>query len=203
MCVFECGKTLARAKPTLVIMVEPGAKANWKHLADKLGNKFDGSLDVKFLPSGPSSLTSNEGDDGDGGDGEGYDGKDAEGEDEDELFVSPKKPQHGFRPPSPKTHNRRNVSINLWSRDPTMEADVGVVGEEGGNTLGGFVDLTIGDQVHRGWLTNNHVTHRVIRLEDDTLSEEENLQVARFGCGSESCRSLPPVKMAYPARDNL
>lgn len=40
---------------------------------------------------------------------------------------------------------------------PEMGCSIGVGGEEGGGTLGGFVRLEVGDKIHKGFTTNYHV----------------------------------------------
>ncbi|KAL2002739.1 hypothetical protein VTN02DRAFT_6069 [Thermoascus thermophilus] len=40
---------------------------------------------------------------------------------------------------------------------PEMGCSIGVSGEHGGGTLGGFVRLQVGDKIHKGFMTNYHV----------------------------------------------
>ena len=94
-------------------------------------------IEVEFLPWRPSYVNS--------------------GEEEDEEF---KRSCSGNEVEPPELeHGGKYLSVEPYPRDPGMGASVGLIGEHGGDTLGGFAHLTIGDQVYRGWLTNHHIIH--------------------------------------------
>ncbi|KAL8757385.1 MAG: hypothetical protein Q9199_002262 [Rusavskia elegans] len=59
---------------------------------------------------------------------------------------------------------------------PRMGASIGVVGESGGGTLGGFLRLKVGDIVHEGFLTNSHVV-----APPDTAPPEVHERFAKHG----------------------
>ncbi|KAL9035823.1 MAG: hypothetical protein Q9180_004643 [Flavoplaca navasiana] len=47
---------------------------------------------------------------------------------------------------------------DTFTPTPKVGSSIGVLGEEGGGTLGGFVELTFGNITHQGIMTNSHVT---------------------------------------------
>ncbi|MCJ1347409.1 hypothetical protein MMC31_005634 [Peltigera leucophlebia] len=57
---------------------------------------------------------------------------------------------------APSDQPGRDVSASL-TRWPKLGCSIGVAGEQGGGTLGGFVTLSCGSMKHRGILTNAHV----------------------------------------------
>ena len=130
---FAFGRNLAKAKATLVVMVQLGLRHNWTDLAKALGRKFNPPLEVEFLPGRPFSL-----DDG-----------------EDEAVRVSLCSDEEALPPTPE--KGRALTIKRYPRDPAMGASIGQVRAIGGAALGGFVYLTIGDHKHRDWLTNHHV----------------------------------------------
>ena len=60
MCVFSCGRNLEKARPSLVVMVKPGAACDWHKLAPTLRLPFNDYVEVEFLPSGPEYLNGGE-----------------------------------------------------------------------------------------------------------------------------------------------
>lgn len=64
----------------------------------------------------------------------------------------------------------------IFTPAPRMGASIGVVGEFGGGTLGGFLQLKVGDIVHEGFLTNSHVV-----APPDTAPPEVHERFAKYG----------------------
>lgn len=73
----------------------------------------------------------------------------------------------GFLPPAQE--QRPGLSFNATLKEfPTMGSSIGVKGERGGGTLGGYMTLTIGNRTSRGFLTNSHVVEPAQNSETDT-----------------------------------
>ena len=76
---------------------------------------------------------------------------------------------------------------------PKMGDGLGIAGTRGGGTIGGFFKLTVGEAVHRGLLTNYHVT--------DPNFEKPDGHADAFGVSYKD--SAFSSRMAYPIREDV
>ena len=120
-----------------MVFVDPGTVRDWSTLIDKLKSiinaaippKSSLTIDVEFFPGGTGLLELDTTDD---------EGKYEEENENDEGGMPGK-----------------DLSSRLC-KDPWMCMSIGVDGERGGGTLGGFVELEVAGKKHRGFLTNWH-----------------------------------------------
>ena len=114
-------------------MAPSGIVQDRNRLTGSLSSTSNPRLDVKFLFGGPPFL--------------------------DDDFHPPYGPNDFEAEPSKEGHRdlAKDTKFKSPPKGPPMGSSVGRLGKRGGGTLGGFVNLAIGDRVHRGWLTNRHV----------------------------------------------
>lgn len=139
LCIWSIGSQKDKAEPAVVIFVDPGTIKDWNTLMVNLKSiinmaippKSSVAIEVEFLPGGTGFLE--------------YESSDDEEQDGDEIEDDEGKGMPGI-----------NLASQL-SKTPWMGMSIGVDGEQGGGTLGGFVELNVAGTMHRGFLTNWHV----------------------------------------------
>lgn len=138
ICVWSIGIDISNAGPAFVVFVDPGTVKDWSTLIFDLKRIINAAIppkssliiDVEALPGGTGFLNLETVDD------EGMN------EDEDDN-------DQGGMP-------GMDLSSQLC-KSPWMGMSIGVDGERGGGTLGGFVELEVAGKEHSGFLTNWHV----------------------------------------------
>lgn len=178
MCLFLVGVTENEASPSIVVMVEPRTHCDWTRL--------EGSVMTHLARSLPKDLAINV------------------------EFL----PGGCGDIPSPETATMPGISFRERIPEnclPTMGCSIGVEGETGdcgGSSLGGFVTLTIGNKIHKGFLTTHHV---VQPPSNSTNAEPTTIRhAARYGYSYFSASHQPrldvhffAVKDAIATREDL
>lgn len=97
--------------------------------------------------------------------------------------------QSGFLPP---TEENPGLSFKDTLKEfPAMGSSIGVKGERGGGTLGGYMSMTMGNNTARGFLTNCHVV-------EPAHSSEASVKDAFYKFGVSST-----TKMNAPTRSSI
>ncbi|EEH06431.1 conserved hypothetical protein [Histoplasma capsulatum G186AR] len=142
LCLCLAGRTEEKAKPTIVVMVDPYTSGDWSNILSEMNliirSQERATFAVEFLPGSLPQINSTE---------------DSE---KGELGVS--------------YLNRLDTESPL-----EMGCSIGVCGKEGGGTMGGFLTLTSGRSVYKGFLTNYHVVRNL------SESPEALAEADRFG----------------------
>ncbi|KAL9123616.1 MAG: hypothetical protein Q9217_006968 [Psora testacea] len=78
---------------------------------------------------------------------------------------------------------------------PIIGSSIGVVGETGGGSLGGFVSWTHGDNTQQGFITNSHVVEPTHSTNEQSKTYFYEYGVAPFLAADEACRAT----VQYPS----
>ena len=183
MSMFRFGTVAQRAKPSLVLFVKPGSLLDWRQLELDLLRMFPTQLGIKveFLPGWCGSLADDDWLD------KGSVHSDTNIETEDEAMSSLARLALTDKLPG------KRLSIE---GNPGMGSSIGIKGQSGGGTLGGFVMLTNSKSraSKLGFLTNHHVIY------PDNLPDSTKTLPHQYGFGARV--QLSPVEIESPAKDD-
>jgi hypothetical protein len=73
---------------------------------------------------------------------------------------------------------------------PEMGCSIGVVGEVGGGTMGGFLTLTLGGFTHRGFMTNYHVIRPCSNANEAIIKKADRFGSSPFATDETHCDVL-------------
>ena len=180
MCVFQCGRNLEKAVPSLVIMVHPGVAYDWYKLAPILRALFTDYVEIEFLPGGATFLTGTEDDDDDDEDAFKLNTPPFS-ELEDELGSPPKGGIDLVVKPYPQ-HPAMGASIGISDQIGVFVKGVthdsrGVYPDQGQDSLQAYPRPAIRSQGHAG----GRLAHRRLVLREDALTRSSpNQHTRRF-----------------------
>ena len=90
------------------------------------------------------------------------------------------------RSPRPEEETGGKSFVEDFSSDPIMGTSIGVLGERGGGTLGGFFQLECHGRKHKGFLTNSHVVQPAGNTPEAVQKEYHH-----YGCHYKAPRDHP------------
>ena len=141
MSVMRIGKTLQKAEYAVVVLIKPFSKRNWTEIRNEFLEIIQSrTCDDASMPH----LT---------------------------VEFLPGEWQYGCTEnPAMKGSSKQNSTLNLdeifkkTSKTPSLGDSIGILDETGGGSLGGFVTLRVGKNVHKCFITNWHVTRPQTQL---------------------------------------
>lgn len=179
LCVWSIGIDMLNAEPASLVFVDPGTVKDWNTLVVNLKGIIDAAIptktsliiDVEFVTGGTGLLNLDTVED------EGID----EGKNENDQAGMP----------------GMDLSSQLY-KNPWMGMSIGVDGEPGGGTLGGFVELNDAGKKHSGFLTNWNVV-RPPRSADIAIKKAS----VRYGTNYFSASDPTQVGLHYLAEKDV
>ncbi|KAJ9316435.1 hypothetical protein DTO271D3_3240 [Paecilomyces variotii] len=166
LCLFNVGSFKEKATASIVVMVDPGTNCDWSGLRfsmlREVGHDPNISLQVEFLPGEASPLLTSV-----------------------PRSLQPEQDTDEGIPPLSQ--------LDKMDRIGRLQRgmSIGLRGEEGGGTMGGFVTITRGRVTHRGILTSYDVVRPSIPASTVIETDRKGISIDRPNC--------PKIEIIYPA----